>query len=52
MKKKSDNCIVVCIIKREEPFWAVINISECGPGTDFEQSAELVKSSLVHAGFD
>ena len=52
MKKKDDNCCIVCIIKREEPFWSVINISECGPGTNFEESSELVKRSLVHAGFD
>ena len=52
MKKHDDNCIVACILKREDQFWSVVNISECGPGKNFEESSDLIRSCLAHAGFD
>lgn len=46
------NSVVVAVLKRVNPTWSFINVSESGPGCNFTQSENLIRSSLRHVGFD
>lgn len=46
------NSVVVAVLKRINPTWSFINVTESGPGCNFTQSENLIRNSLKHVGFD
>ena len=47
-----NNSVVVAVLRRMNPSWSFVNVSESGPGCNFTQSESLIKNSLRHVGFD
>ena len=40
-----NNSVVVAVLRRMNPTWSFVNVSESGPGCNFTQSENLIKNS-------
>jgi hypothetical protein len=47
-----NNSVLVAVLRRMNPTWSFVNVTEWGPGTNFTESETLIRNSLRHAGFD
>ena len=48
----STNSVLVSLMRRVNPTWSYINVSTPGPGKNFTESENMIRSNLYMAGFD
>ena len=48
----STNSVLVSLLRRVNPTWSYINVSTPGPGKNFTESENMIRSNLSMAGFD